>query len=315
MAYTTLNGVQLQIPTRGTRNWDAVMLATTWANIAAHDHTGNPNGNQLAAGALANNAVTDAKFRQSAGLSVVGRSANSTGNVADITAATDFHVLRRSGTAIGFGTLAPQSLTATTASRAAAFDASGFLTPTTATLAQVNYLQGLAGTASRVATTNGSGNLAESTVTTTELALLSGAIQQGTFTPAISPAAGAYSGLTYSTQKGNYQRIGSFLMFQLHIEISAITLNTASGAISITGLPIACKTDAGLECMFPVSLSRYDWASSRTFVTARLASGATSMTLWSLQDATVEAQSLADEVTTAAGFNKKIYISGVYPIS
>jgi len=52
---------------------------------------------------IASNAVTDAKFRQSAGLSVIGRSANTTGNVADITAASDGQVLRRSGTTIGFG--------------------------------------------------------------------------------------------------------------------------------------------------------------------------------------------------------------------
>lgn len=50
-----------------------------------------------------NNAVTNAKFRQSAGLSVVGTSGNSTANVADITAGTDNQVLRRSGTALGFG--------------------------------------------------------------------------------------------------------------------------------------------------------------------------------------------------------------------
>lgn len=49
------------------------------------------------------NAVSDAKLRQSAGLSVVGRSANSTGDVADITAANDAEVLRRDGTALGFG--------------------------------------------------------------------------------------------------------------------------------------------------------------------------------------------------------------------
>lgn len=53
-----------------------------------------------------NNAITDAKFRQSAGLSVIGRSSNSTGNVADITAGTDGHVLRRSGTTLGFGQVA-----------------------------------------------------------------------------------------------------------------------------------------------------------------------------------------------------------------
>lgn len=54
---------------------------------------------------IAANVVTDAKFRQSAALSVVGRSANSTGNVADISAAADFNILRRSGTSIGFGAI------------------------------------------------------------------------------------------------------------------------------------------------------------------------------------------------------------------
>lgn len=58
------------------------------------------------AATIAANAVTNAKFRQSAGLSVVGRSANSTGNVADITASNDAEVLRRSGTSVGFGTIA-----------------------------------------------------------------------------------------------------------------------------------------------------------------------------------------------------------------
>ncbi len=55
---------------------------------------------------IANNAVSDAKIRQSAGLSLLGRSANSTGNIADITAANDGEILRRSGTSIGFGTIA-----------------------------------------------------------------------------------------------------------------------------------------------------------------------------------------------------------------
>lgn len=55
--------------------------------------------------ALATNAVGNTKFRQSAGLSVVGRSANTTGNVADITG-TDGQVLRVSGTVLGFGTIA-----------------------------------------------------------------------------------------------------------------------------------------------------------------------------------------------------------------
>jgi microcystin-dependent protein len=60
----------------------------------------------IATAGIADNGVTDAKLRQSAGLSLIGRSANTTGNVADITAANDAEVLRRSGTSIGFGTVA-----------------------------------------------------------------------------------------------------------------------------------------------------------------------------------------------------------------
>lgn len=50
------------------------------------------------------NAVTDAKFRQSAALSVVGRAANSTGNVADIsTTSLSNGVLRENGGTLSFG--------------------------------------------------------------------------------------------------------------------------------------------------------------------------------------------------------------------
>lgn len=85
---------------------------------------------------IANNAVTDAKLRQSAALSVIGRSANSTGNVADIAAGTTGNVLVRSGTTLGFsaidlsvvGTVGSSVLAISNggtgqASKAAAFDA------------------------------------------------------------------------------------------------------------------------------------------------------------------------------------------------
>lgn len=50
--------------------------------------------------------VTDAALRNSSALSVIGRSANSTGDPADIAAGSDGHVLRRSGTTLGFGQIA-----------------------------------------------------------------------------------------------------------------------------------------------------------------------------------------------------------------
>jgi hypothetical protein len=49
------------------------------------------------------NAVTNAKLRDSAGLSVIGRGANSTGDPADIVAGTNKQVLRRDGSSLGFG--------------------------------------------------------------------------------------------------------------------------------------------------------------------------------------------------------------------
>jgi len=54
--------------------------------------------------------VTNAKLRQSEALSVIGRSANTSGAPADIAAANDGEVLRRSGTAIGFGQVATAGL-------------------------------------------------------------------------------------------------------------------------------------------------------------------------------------------------------------
>lgn len=62
------------------------------------------------AATIANSAVTDAKLRNSAALSVIGRSANSTGAVADIAAGTDGYVLRRAGTTLGFGTIGDASI-------------------------------------------------------------------------------------------------------------------------------------------------------------------------------------------------------------
>jgi hypothetical protein len=61
---------------------------------------------------IATNGVGDSQIRQFAGLSVLGRSANSTGNGADITAGTDAFVLRRAGTALGFGLIGTASISA-----------------------------------------------------------------------------------------------------------------------------------------------------------------------------------------------------------
>jgi hypothetical protein len=60
---------------------------------------------------IGNSQVTYAKIVNGAALSVLGRSANSAGVLADIAAGADAHVLRRDGTTIGFGTIGDASIT------------------------------------------------------------------------------------------------------------------------------------------------------------------------------------------------------------
>lgn len=56
----------------------------------------------IATGDMADDAVTNAKLRNSAGVSVIGRSAGTTGDPADITAAADDRLLGRSGGVLAF---------------------------------------------------------------------------------------------------------------------------------------------------------------------------------------------------------------------
>jgi hypothetical protein len=68
---------------------------------------------------LDTNAVSDTKLRDSAALSVIGRATNTAGDPADIAAAADGDVLRRAGTALGFGTIPQASVTSLVADLAA----------------------------------------------------------------------------------------------------------------------------------------------------------------------------------------------------
>jgi hypothetical protein len=92
----------------GARTWEPYS-PTGGSGNAIEELTGDvtATGPGVVAATIANNAVSNAKFRQSGAVSVVGRSANSTGNVADISATpASGAVLRESGSALGFGTIA-----------------------------------------------------------------------------------------------------------------------------------------------------------------------------------------------------------------
>lgn len=62
-------------------------------------------------GSVPAGSITDARLRNSAGLSVVGRAAATTGSVADITASANGDVLRMSGGTLGWGAIPESSVT------------------------------------------------------------------------------------------------------------------------------------------------------------------------------------------------------------
>lgn len=64
MPFTTITeGLTIQVPTRGTRNWDSNLLLNLYTPISAHDHTGAGQGAAITTAALAANSVTGAKIR------------------------------------------------------------------------------------------------------------------------------------------------------------------------------------------------------------------------------------------------------------
>lgn len=74
---------------------------------------------------IAAHGVDGTMFRQSAALSVVGNGTNALADVADITAGTDDFVLRRSGTALGFGQVATGGLADASVTAAKMFSLAG----------------------------------------------------------------------------------------------------------------------------------------------------------------------------------------------
>jgi hypothetical protein len=87
---------------------DAALAALT--DSSEIDWTYN-DGSGTASASIIANSISNTLIRDSAALSVIGRSANSAGDPADIAAANDAEVLRRSGATLGFGTVATAGLT------------------------------------------------------------------------------------------------------------------------------------------------------------------------------------------------------------
>lgn len=125
-------------------------------------------GTTVSTAEIADANVTLAKIANGTALSVVGRSANSTGVYADISAGTDGHVLRRSGTTLGFGTLASGAFASNTIPITAQANLAGLsvMGRSASTSGAVAAITGAAGGVLRVSgTTLGFGTIATAGIT------------------------------------------------------------------------------------------------------------------------------------------------------
>jgi hypothetical protein len=70
--------------------------------------------------------------------------------------------------------------------------------------------------------------------------------EEGTWTPSYVPTSGSFGSISYNLQNGRYIKIGQMVMVTCQIRINTFSLGTASGELSLTGLPFNAIAESSL---------------------------------------------------------------------
>jgi len=133
--------------------------------------------------------------------------------------------------------------------------------------------------------------------------------EEGTFTPEFSPAAGAFTAVTYITQRGRYTKIGRTVNIVIYLLTSGITVGTASGAVKISGLPFTCDNQVYYAIPFGGDVRLF---AGDTPDSAQVDINSTNVSLWyrTAANGATTALDVTDLSTGAA--NNLTIISGTY---
>lgn len=180
--------------------------------------------------ALAVNGVTDAHIRQSSAFSIIGRSGNTTGDVADITAAADGQVLRRSGSVLGFGAVDLSSAGGVAGILPASKGGTG-VTANTGTgnnvLSSLPTFGATIGVGNASASASGSGISFPATQSPSTDPNTLDDYEEGTWTPTLSASSGTIT--TVGAVSGIYTKIGRLVIATIDATIT--TNGTAAGTL------------------------------------------------------------------------------------
>jgi hypothetical protein len=133
--------------------------------------------------------------------------------------------------------------------------------------------------------------------------------EEGTFTPSFISAAGAFTSITYITRLGKYTKIGRAVTINIYLLTSAITVGTASGAVSISGLPFTCDNQTYFSIPFAGDVRLFG---ANTPSAAQVTINSTNVSLWYrvLANGATTALNVTDLNGGAA--NNLTIISGTY---
>lgn len=77
--------------------------------------------------------------------------------------------------------------------------------------------------------------------------------EEGTWTPEYTPQTGAFTAITYGFRSARYVKIGDLVYVSWRMRTSGITVGTASGTVSISGLPFV-SGDMAVDFAFGIGI-------------------------------------------------------------
>jgi hypothetical protein len=138
--------------------------------------------------------------------------------------------------------------------------------------------------------------------------LASAAPEIGTWTPAYSPASGAFTTLTHGSRFGRYIRFPNDMVYvEGSISTNSVTVGTAAGTLSVTGLPFALHGQWNLPSIVPWRVTGFATNFPRSVFTA---SGTSLVLVVQAPTATSDAYVLVSDMTTGAVANRNFLTFG-----